>query len=295
MLNAEVKRVFIIGDEWLYFKIYSGPKTLEAILINELYSVVEDLFSRKIIDRFFFIRYSDPEHHLRIRFHTSETPGIGEIIKSINQSLSYYVEKRIVSKVVVDVYNRELERYGKNIIFDIESLFSWDSKAIIQVLKETNKNDDGRWLFCLGFIDAFLSKLNHTISDKLNFCTKMTDAYASEFHLNRPLKVQLDIKYRLYKGNIEKLFNGIAPFNISIIEKLISDCEEVINKLLFLDHEKQLEVPIEQLLSSIFHMHCNRLFRTQQRLNEFVIYYLLNKFYKSVNARLKNNSNTIIL
>lgn len=28
------QRIFIIGGEWIYFKIYSGPKTIENIFIN---------------------------------------------------------------------------------------------------------------------------------------------------------------------------------------------------------------------------------------------------------------------
>ena len=35
------------------------------------------------------------------------------------------------------------------------------------------------------------------------------------------------------------------------------------------------------MLNSIIHMHVNRMFRTKQRKNECVIYYLLLKYYKS--------------
>ena len=44
-MEESVQRKFIIGDEWLYFKIYSGPKTLESILLNEVYILVNELMA----------------------------------------------------------------------------------------------------------------------------------------------------------------------------------------------------------------------------------------------------------
>ncbi len=37
-----LKRRFIVGEEWLYLKVYSGPNLLEGILSNEIYEVVEE-------------------------------------------------------------------------------------------------------------------------------------------------------------------------------------------------------------------------------------------------------------
>ena len=42
------------------------------------------------------------------------------------------------------------------------------------------------------------------------------------------------------------------------------------------------------LLSNIIHMHVNRMFRTKQRINECVIYYLLLRHYKSKSEIEKN-------
>ena len=50
-----VKRKFIPGDEWVYLKIYSGPKFLDDLLINEVYETVESLYAARQIDKFFFL------------------------------------------------------------------------------------------------------------------------------------------------------------------------------------------------------------------------------------------------
>ena len=50
-----MKRKFIIGDEWIYFKIYTGLKTADKILIETISPLVQHLFENKRIDKFFFI------------------------------------------------------------------------------------------------------------------------------------------------------------------------------------------------------------------------------------------------
>jgi len=51
-------------------------------------------------------------------------------------------------------------------------------------------------------------------------------------------------------------------------------------------HEKNmLKHSISGLMSSYIHMMINRIFRSKQRLNEFVVYALLYRHYKSAVAR----------
>ena len=38
-----MKRDFCIGSEWLYYKIYTGVKTADLILMEKLYPLILDL------------------------------------------------------------------------------------------------------------------------------------------------------------------------------------------------------------------------------------------------------------
>jgi hypothetical protein len=38
-----MKRDFCIGSEWLYYKLYTGVKTADLILLEKLYSVILEL------------------------------------------------------------------------------------------------------------------------------------------------------------------------------------------------------------------------------------------------------------
>jgi thiopeptide-type bacteriocin biosynthesis protein len=282
-----VRRTFFAGDEWLYYKIYSGPKTLENILVQDIYHVVEKLIAEGVADKFFFIRYSDPDYHLRIRFHLPDVSRINEIIKRMNEALTYYLENRLVTKVIIDTYVRELERYGMNTVDDIEHFFYVDSLFILQYLKECDRKDEWRWLMSVKLIDRLLDKFEMPLPDKVKLFQTMVDNFSVEFNMNKSLKVQLDNKFRISKKLMEASMQSTDIENGAAMDTFFEKNATVIAKILKLHTENQLEVPFESLLGSIIHMHFNRLFRTKQRLQEFVIYYFMHRYYVSLSARLK--------
>ncbi|WP_392348660.1 lantibiotic dehydratase C-terminal domain-containing protein [uncultured Polaribacter sp.] len=53
--NAQ--RTFVIGDKWLYYKIYCGVKTADMLLLEVIKPLTEQLIEEKIIDKWFFIGY----------------------------------------------------------------------------------------------------------------------------------------------------------------------------------------------------------------------------------------------
>ena len=68
----ELRRVFIPGGQWSYFKVYSGNKTADLIIKNALLAIADSLLRDDIITKWFFICYSDPDLHIRIRFYLFE-------------------------------------------------------------------------------------------------------------------------------------------------------------------------------------------------------------------------------
>jgi hypothetical protein len=83
--NAQ--RTFVIGDKWLYYKIYCGVKTADMLLLEVIKSLTEQLIEEKIIDRWFFIRYSDPEPHVRFRVQFIDIKNIGASTINLNKEL----------------------------------------------------------------------------------------------------------------------------------------------------------------------------------------------------------------
>src|SRR5262249_16179051 len=61
--TGSLRRSFPPGSEWLYAKLYAGPATLDQLLRDVIRPIVEVASRTGAVDRWFFIRYGDPDWH----------------------------------------------------------------------------------------------------------------------------------------------------------------------------------------------------------------------------------------
>jgi thiopeptide-type bacteriocin biosynthesis protein len=286
------KRSFIIGDEWIYYKIYTGVKTADLILINQLKSLLEELENNLDIDRWFFIRYSDPDFHLRLRLHITDQNKLAHTISSVNIELKALIDLNLVWKVQVDTYNRELERYGFFLIEQSEMLFYYDSKMIINALEifEYNDNPNLRWLWGLMIIDTFMDDFNYSIFQKKDLMENLKLNFGKEMGADKYLNKQLSAKYQTFKTEIDNFINKKIETEMlcALVEQKSSSISKEIESI---TNFKDEPLNINYLISNHIHMTMNRLFRSKNRQNEFVTYQLLFFYYESRIARLKYDKN----
>lgn len=289
-MSNQVQRSFIIGGEWLSYKIYTGVKTADIIIDEIIKPAVDHLKEINAIKSWFFIRYSDPNPHLRLRFKCSSSPQLLEIINCLHPYLDKFLKQDLISRVQIDTYNREIERYGSITMELAESLFCFDSEMIVEFLSIYGNNDDLRWLFSLLTIDSLLISFKYTDDEKLKLLENLKLAFGKEFSMSRSLKKQLDKKYRSERQKIDDFMNSNGNKIISDLIKLKQKNIDVIAKnILNINLEGKLQRSLDDLMSSYIHMQMNRLFRSKNRIYEMVCYDFLFRFYKSSLARKKYN------
>lgn len=273
-------RKFGPGTEWLYLKIYTGIKTSDLILEETIQSLTEYFRENNYISKWFFIRYHDPKSHLRIRFYLNNTEDYPNVLKKINEELKEFVESGEISNISIETYSREIERYGKNTIEDAEILFYKNSEFTLLCLPY---DDEDKIIFSVFYINEILDKLNLEVQEKLVWIQNFNGAFKEEFNADKNLNSQLDKKYRKFKL---KLIDFIESDEFSDERNaIISHVEECVSVLqnIFQHHQNQsLEIPLQSFFQSIFHMNINRLFVSNQRLFEMVIYDYLLRYYKSM-------------
>ena len=164
------KRTFIIGDEWLYFKVYTGFKTADTLLTDTIYPLTQYFLKENLIDHWFFIRYSDPQFHVRIRFHVNNNENITPIIHHFNNAMQDYVNQNLAWKIQTDTYQREIERYGIDQIELSEQLFSLSSEMICKTIafEKVKQDENLRWLSGLKMIDTLLNDFGYLLQEKCN-------------------------------------------------------------------------------------------------------------------------------
>lgn len=274
-----IQRNFIIGEEWVYMKLYSGPRTIENVLVD-LYPVILGLLSKRLIDSFFFIRYTDPSYHIRLRLHCTHTKNFDAILSRLAQSLKGYLDHFIISKIMIDTYKREIERYGEKNIFKVEEIFYQDSNFILKFLKKCGQIEDDKWKISTLFINCILENNKYSIEEKIAFTETCSSMYYEEFYGKEPaFRKVLNNRYRYYRHEIESILECDLRHNWWM--------KEVIRYTSVIQFEEKESRFV--LLSSIIHMHVNRLFRTKQRFVEFVLYYYLRKYYMSKKSQSQYN------
>ncbi len=168
-MNNNIQRNFSIGSEWLYYKLYTGHKTSDLVLTEIIKPIAQQLTNEKVIDKWFFIRYADPKHHVRLRFHCLDKSSIGRIISVLHEPLEHFMEEDLIWKIQLDTYQRELERYGTETMEFSETIFYHDSDSIVDFLDliEGKEGEQLRWLFGLRSINHLLDCFDYSLEEKL--------------------------------------------------------------------------------------------------------------------------------
>ncbi|MCH5305021.1 MAG: thiopeptide-type bacteriocin biosynthesis protein [Rikenella sp.] len=285
----QIIRHYIPGSEWLYFKLYTGYKSADTILLKYLQPLLFQLVESSQIQEYFFIRYSDPHFHIRLRLHIIEPHNYSTIFEQIHQTLSICLENGLLWNIMCDTYHREIERYGQQDMALSESVFCIDSKYLLTLLDAIHQTSDAeqvRWLSSFRLIDDLLEAGRYTLDDKCRLLERSSTTFRSEFQCEKqPYSGQLNDKYRQWRHQIE---NIITHQSASLArDSLYAARKQELYTLLasWNNTKREWEIPKDQLMSSYLHMTMNRWFRSKNRLCELVVYHCLDKYYKSVKAR----------
>lgn len=276
-----VKKKFIIGEEWLYYKIYCGVKTTDLLLTDVFKPLINKLLSKNKIDQWFFIRYHDSDNHLRLRFHFQKIEHLGSVINSVKETLTPYLNNNSIHTISIDTYKRELSRYGTKTIKQVERLFFNDSLCIVSAITLI-ESEDLLLLFAMKNTDDLLTNFEFSLAQKLAFAQIQMQYYKEEFHVVKITNKQLSKKFAERKTTIFQFLDNLETLN---------EYQELNKILTSKTHKDQRTIkqikPNKIDISSLIHMSINRTFRSKQRLYEMLHYDFLVRYYKAKIAREK--------
>jgi thiopeptide-type bacteriocin biosynthesis protein len=289
-----IRRTFPPGSEWLYVKLYTGTATADVLLREVVAPVVAEALGSGVADSWFFIRYSDPDWHLRVRFHGDPRELHARVLPALGDAAAPLLDDRRLWKLQLDTYEREVERYGgPEGIALAERLFSADSEAILGLidLLEGDEGADVRWRLGLVGIDRLLTDLGLDDAAKAATLERLRGSFWREFKGDKNLRVQLDQRMRGERRSLGLLLAGdaetVAPLApaLALFDKRSRDLAPVVAEMAKLEAEGRLAPPLREIAPSFVHMHVNRLIRSAARAHEMVLYDFLHQLYASREAR----------
>ena len=263
-------------NEWIYFRLYTNLENQDIILI-ELNKLVNTFYSQKKLEKFFFVRYFVEFYELRIRLKFNNRDNeIFEVLLNYFKTLFY---DGVLKDFSINIYRREIERYGMELINDFETVFSIDSLAVTKFLTIFRKSDE-RLLFSLMNLNRLIDMLPYSDDIKYNVLEKYTLSYR-----------RLNIANSEIKSSISKAFRHFHPK----IRSTLENKDSTLNSILSFDestykssiHNIYMDSTINPVthLLSIFHMHNNRLFDSNQKDFDFLSFEFLYRYTKSKRAR----------
>ena len=282
---AGIKREFILGSQWLYYKLYCKASASDDMLRQRISPIIQKLSKIPSL-QWFFIRYNDPGYHIRLRIKISEE-HTGLVVRLFKNHFSAVVKDRLVREFQTDTYRRELERYGHGLIEPVESFFYASSHLVLSFISLDNAEGLTEQ-FCLHAMQAILDHLVPGQETQIMLMKKVCDNFIAEFNGGKPLKVALDTLYRERRRTLFAEFGKGLTEQPPLLERayrfFIMQLETL--SLLVQDFPPERR---QQLAADLVHLHINRVYAEQQRQHELALYYCLRKYHHSLRGMATGN------
>lgn len=279
-------------QSWIYFKAYCNQLNSDRAL-RGIHPIIECLRRKGVIKDWFFIRYSDPDHHLRIRLKLEKIDEYGAVAQLLADKFKVLEEQKLIWKFQLDKYQAEVNRYGSKSIGICESLFHMDSDCILRLINSIKRSqiEIYRWQFGVLLIDDWLDSFSLSINQRKQLLESWCKGLKSEFNFNKDTKTGLAKQWRAKRTYINQLLsrNDLRDINAKLLSAIVAErslkMDKYITCLRELDKRHALEVAPFSLLNSLCHMSCNRLFPYAARAHELVVYDLLWNYYRSIERK----------
>jgi thiopeptide-type bacteriocin biosynthesis protein len=244
------------------------------------------LKKKKVVKKAFFIRYKDPEFHIRLRFELSDKTFMAMVMEELNNALSGAEASGQVWKLQTDTYSRELERYGVAIL-ESEKLFSVDSDAVLALLSILGA-ESSEERFCLGIrlVDDLLDAARFNMDEKIAFIISACSFLKADCNIDRETEKNINQRYRSESSKYFKYAYALPQKPERILKKRAVSFTAILKQINALLAKGGNPDRINHLVGSYIHMSVNRMFPAEQKLYEYLIYCFLLKNLK----RLKNTS-----
>jgi thiopeptide-type bacteriocin biosynthesis protein len=288
----QVSRCFPPASEWLFAKLYTGRMTADLVLREVVRPLLLSLGGE--VTNWFFIRYSDPQPHLRLRLRGTPRFLMDEAARYLASLVEPFLSDGCIWRLTLDTYQREVERYGGPEGIELsERLFHVDSDCVLSIV-DTLEGDpglDARWRIALRGVDLMLDDIGFDPMQKLSLLRRARGGLARELGVDRDFERRLDRRFREDRSAVERLFDpawerdGDLSPGFTLLRERSLLMQPIVSQITALAANGRLTTSLENLAASYAHMHCNRLLRSAHRAQEFVIYDFLERLSESRIAR----------
>ena len=286
---AGVQRRFPPGSEWLYAKLYGGRSAVERSLCDSVAPLCARLRAAGVVDRWHFLRYGDPEYHLRLRLHGEAAALHGEALPELQRLAAGEIDAGRVWRFTLDTYERELERYGGPAAIEmVETIFTADSEAVAEILADADVAADRLTAVVLG-AGALLDELGLDLAGKREVAARLVSGLRGRLPSGILTRAELAAELRRERPRLEAAWRALREGRPPHLSAALRTRAEAISApaetLRRCEASGSLTAGIGQIAASLAHMHVNRMLQDPSDEDELRIFDRLERLFRSEAAR----------
>jgi len=268
---APLRRSFAPGTEWFDAKIYCGETRADQVLCEAIGPVARALLGGGHIDQWFFSRSHD---HLRVRLHGAAGPTL----LAVERATAPLAAGGIVHRLVVETYEREIERHGGARAIELVERVLWrDSEAALAIVEQLDGSAgaSARWQLAARGMAALLDALVPDAEHRARALASRRDALARELQASAELRGRIGERFAEQRRALERLFapgtdHELQP-GFDALARRDAAAADDIAELRRRDAAGELAPSLPGFAWSLLHAHVNRLAHTAQRAQELVL------------------------
>lgn len=276
-LNREV--VSWRRRDWLYLKIYLDSSSLETVLI-ELSRVLERA-SREPGPPWFFVRYTDPDLHLRIRVKLHDPRAGSDFLRSL--LLENLAAEPLCQRVSEEPYSPELYRYGgPQAMALLEEHFCADSAWVLELVRDHDL-EDKRWRWVVWRLHVAHEVWGLQLEERVFECNAVRAELATRLRLTIEEKRAIGRFVRDRGGATEAVVAETDPVlrtGTGLRARYRESIRRALAGLRDLERNRRLTRKLRPIVRSVIHVGVNRLVDADFLRAEAMAYELLLREYR---------------
>ncbi len=276
--TAILRRHFGPGSEWATLKLYGGPVTLNRLLLDVLVPTLRSLLEAGVLRQWFFLRYRDPETHLRIRTRADHGNAGSAWSAEVARLTQPWLDAGLIRRVQWDTYSREVERYGGPESMEAaEAIFAADSDAVVTMGKLGLLSGSTTWQTALSSLVSLVDSAGFTPAEQAAVFRRTLDQYGGAMFREADYRHAVAEKTRAFRVRIDEACAASEPGAPDTpVRDILSARTRALGphlaRLRDLDKSGALVTPLTDILGSLLHMNANRMFTWGANDHEPILY-----------------------
>ncbi|MHB1071743.1 MAG: thiopeptide-type bacteriocin biosynthesis protein [Gemmatimonadaceae bacterium] len=259
-------------------KLYTGPAIADRLITDVIAPQAEQLVAEGAALRWFFLRYADPQFHIRLRLQCRPDTSAWEALRRLSEACE---KSCCTSRIQVDTYNREIERYGGAVgIALAEQVFCADSRLVVDLMRS---NRSGILVFPPELIAA--ASVNRLLEAMGLAAGERASLFSQQAYWKERTRASAANSFRAVRFDLRALLGPGATAIDDVMSESIGQLRSLLGEVRARSLAGDLTVSLSDFAMSITHMHVNRLIRYPASRAEHRIYDYIARHWRAELAR----------